>query len=413
MYAEQTTMNKILAWTPEIGNVQGGFYPPQSQIIPDCKDNLLTNINSAALLLPYAKITSADANILTQASGHLHYNVQRLGMEDTATYTVTAVALDPWITIPATTKTYINPSLLQNIADSFGYTINPATPNKQPIRYVLKINNGLYDLTDTVQFFYGKFSSVIPISTSSFSSWNNNGWSVSNQIFHSAPSSFKSSLPNTNYPNNDIITIALKDTLDLTNAQLAYLQFYTRWDIEPKYDYVVVDVAEAGTNNWTSLCGKYTKPGDYDQPFLAPVYDDHQYDWLLEQMDLGPYLGKKVNLSISLYSDFFSNYSGMYIDDMQVTTVQDSTLTVANFTKTGQLTVYPNPAHDQLNVFLNDTQPGNSYLTLFDALGRKAATASFTQKLSLDVSTLAPGIYYLQVYNNDRVLPVQKIEIIR
>jgi carboxypeptidase T len=413
MYGEQTTKNKIISWTPEIGEVQSGFYPPISQIMPDCKKNLLTNVNAAALILPYARITSQDENILTKLNGYLHYSIQRLGLKDTATYTVTAQALDNWITIPPVTKTYTNPALLQNILDSISYTLNPATPNKQAIRYVLKINNGLYDIRDTVQFFFGKAYTITNIPTSSFTNWINNGWSVNTQVFHSSPSSLKSSLPNSNYSDNDFISITLKDTIDLTKAVKAYLQFYAKWDIEPKYDYALVEVNQVGTWNWTALCGKYTKPGDYDQPTDAPVYDDHQYGWLLEQMDLGAYMGKKINLRFSLTSDQGQTYSGIYIDDVQVRMIRDTVTGVTDVVANEGIAVYPNPANDRVSVVLGDNYSGISTLSLYDGIGRKVASSTFTHKTTINVSGLANGLYYLHVYNKERSLPVQKIELLK
>ncbi len=64
MYGETTTKNKIFAFTPEVGADEYGFYGPASNIIPDCKNNLPMNINTASLLLPYADVTSADVNNL-------------------------------------------------------------------------------------------------------------------------------------------------------------------------------------------------------------------------------------------------------------------------------------------------------------------------------------------------------------
>jgi carboxypeptidase T len=414
MYGEQTTKNKILAWTPEIGNVGNGFYPPAYQIIPDCKANLGANVMAAALILPYAKISTLDPNILTQQNGFLHFNFQRLGQKDTATYTVTAQALDSWITIPAVSKTFTNPGLLPNIADSFSYSINSATPNNQPIRYILKVNNGLYDLRDTIQFYYAKHYLEVNLPTNSFSKWNNYGWSINTQAYHSAPSSFKSSLANSNYPGGDDLLLTLKDTIDLSHAIKAYLQFYTRWDIEAKYDYAVVNCKETTNWNWTSLCGKYTKPGEYGQPMDAPVYDDHQYDWKLEQMDLGAYLGKKINLQFELVSDFDMNYPGIFIDDIKITMVRDSALGVTSILPDAILNIYPNPAGNEINIQVNNTNLKTLTATVIDVFGKEIVTKQFNGVSTVvNTTNLAEGIYTVKIFNEQFSYPVKKVEIIR
>lgn len=413
MYGEQVTKNKIFAWTPEIGEVQYGFYPPIYKILPDCKANLMTNLNTAALLLPYAKITTADPNILTSASGYLHYDIQRLGL-GSGTYTVTAQALDNWISISPGSKMYSNLNSLQVLTDSISYTLDANTPNNTAVRYVLTVNNGFYDVTDTVQFFYGKYHSDYTPATNSLASWNNSGWSINTSRYHSAPSSVKSSPTAGSYPNNSNLTLFLKDVIDLTAVKRAYLQFYTWWDIEPKYDYVTVSVAPVMTNNWTSLCGRHTKPGDYNQPLSAPVYDDHQYDWILEQMDLTPFAGQKVNIQFELVSDAAENYDGFYFDDLQITTVLDSALNVSNISSAAGLAIYPNPADDKVTIDLKSTELKNARVAFYDCLGRLVKGYELNKPITvLDINELTSNIYYLKIYNDQYSLPVQKLQLRR
>jgi carboxypeptidase T len=414
MYADLSTKNKILAWTPEIGSVQFGFYPPAYQTIPDCQAVLSSNLDAAALLLPYGKISTEDPAILTTANGHLHYRLQSLGTA-TGVFTVTAQSLNTRLTINATPKVHTNPNLLQIIVDSLSYTIDNSTGNNQSLKYILKVNNGYYDVIDTIEFYYGKYSSVTTPSMVSFTNWINNGWSLNTINHFSAPSSFKSSPTAGNYPDASSLTLQLKDTVNLTKAVRAYLQFYTRWDIEPKNDYLTVDVTETGTGTWNTLCGRFTKPGDYNQPFDVPVYDDHQYDWLLEEMDLGAYLGKKIQLRFDLETDPDLNYDGFYFDDIRVVTVMDSVAaSVPGIIEANSVSVYPNPAHTQLTININNVNNTGVQAILYDCFGRQVKALSITDtKTIVDISTLAPGIYFLKLFTHESALPVQKIEIVR
>ena len=411
MYAEQSTKPKIYAFTPEIGEVSNGFYPPSSQILPDCKRNLLANVNVAALLVPYAKINSADPNIITQTSGYIHYNIQRLGLSDTGKYTVTATPLDNWISIPSPFfKQHIGLGMLQNLTDSIPYTLHPNITNNQAVKFVLKVNNGHYDITDTVEFFYGKFTKIIKPSMDNMNDWMHTGWSVNTTHYHTAPASFKSSPDNGYYPNNAFATVRMKNKVDLKNTLRAYLQYYAKWDIEPKYDWVLVNAIETGAGS-TALCGKYTKPGEYGQPTNAPIYDDHQYDWFLEQMDLTGYAGKEVDIQFTLETDAGATYDGFYFDDFQVIAIIDSPNHIAEL-GAEQFKVYPNPAQDRFTIIMQ--QPDNTVATLTDAMGRIVKEIKIsTQQTSVDIASLSSGIYYLKIVNSDAVLPVQKIEVLR
>src|SRR5690606_33745613 len=113
-------------------------------------------------------------------------------------------------------KSYNNINLLEIVSDSMSYTLAPNTPNNQAVRYVLHVDNQHYIISDTVEFFYGKFNSEYNPSTNSLSNWNNSGWSISNSSYHSAPSSIKSSPANGNYPDNSALILQLQDPIDLT-----------------------------------------------------------------------------------------------------------------------------------------------------------------------------------------------------
>jgi hypothetical protein len=66
------------------------------------------------------------------------------------------------------------------------------------------------------------------------------------------------------------------------------------------------------------------------------------------------------------------------------------------------LSVFPNPAHDVLNVSLKTPAPNGSLLRLFDATGREILRRDFVQNEVLAVGHLAKGIYLVQVSIEDK-----------
>jgi hypothetical protein len=61
------------------------------------------------------------------------------------------------------------------------------------------------------------------------------------------------------------------------------------------------------------------------------------------------------------------------------------------------LTVFPNPAHDVLNVSLKTPAPNGSLLRLFDASGKEVLRREFYQNDVLKVGHLAKGVYLLKM----------------
>ena len=412
MYGDVSGKPKIFAFTPEIGANYYGFYPPASQIIPDCQANLLSNINCASLLLPYAEIKHTDKKILTATSGYVHYDVHRLGFPDTATFTAKIIPLDSWMTASTATHTYSSLTMLQTVSDSFSYTISSSAPNGQLISYVLQLNNGFYNTYDTVHFYLGwDLYSNTDLSTSSLTDWINSGWGVCTNTWYSAPSCLQSTSTGTgDYLDNVDATLSTARPIELTNSLHAYLQFHAKWAIETDFDSVVVSASVVGSGIWTPLCGLYTK---YTHDY--PVYDGQQSNWVREEMDLGDYLGKKINIQFELASDGAGNDKGFFIDDISVTTVGYSGEgAVDNITGTGSaLAVYPNPAHDNVTILCTGYNFKEPLLaTLYDCTGRDCLTTKLSAKnQEIDLHHLCNGIYYLKVTGSGTSFPVKKIVV--
>ena len=419
-YGEQVTKNKIMSMTPETGLSEFGFYTPASNIIPDCINNLRTNINAATLLLPFAQMNSDDEKILTAPAGYLHYDLQRIGFPDTATYTVTMTSFDSRLTITGAPQVYTNLTPLQKVADSFSYAIASGTPNGQLLRYELSVYNGYYYMRDTLSFYYGKYSNNLVPNTNTLTEWSASGWNTCSTTYYSAPASLGSSPTGcANYDDNTSAELMLNDTIDLSHSLQAYLYFYCRWGIESTYDYLVAEAAPIGSGSWQPLCGRFTKPGSTSQLHSEPIYDGQHPEWVQEEMDLSAYLGQKINVRFTMVADPGVNYSGFYIDNMNAITVQDSASSVAlsiHNTATNAaptISTYPNPAHDKLNIIVNGYSFAHPLQSaLYDCLGRKVMNISlYNQVVTIDVQNLAPGIYYLKTEGGDIQLPVSKIEI--
>jgi hypothetical protein len=418
MYGETTTKNKVFAFTPEVGDDEYGFYGSATNIEHDCKNNLAMNVKTAALLLPYAEVTGLDDKILVAPSGYLHYNIRRLGIPDGATFTVTITPLNSYLTVPSTPKIYTGLTLLQEVSDSFSYSLSASTPNGQQTGYVLKTNNGLYDTYDTIRFYYGMKYNITTPSTSTLSDYSSSDWSVCTGQYHSAPSALKSSATCGNYTDGTTATLQLTTPVDLTYSTEAWLRFWGRWGIESKYDYFSVQATIDGFFDWQPLCGSRTRRGTMYQIYDKPVYDAQQPEWVKEHLSLNDYLGQKVLLKFELVSDAANNYDGVSLDDIEVRSIQDTPSYVDRITSgSARVFTYPNPAGNTLTVILPTTLTNTAATAhITDCLGRELLTFNLSSDgaTRLDVSKLPEGLYMLKVISAATSVPdVQKIVICR
>jgi len=80
-------------------------------------------------------------------------------------------------------------------------------------------------------------------------------------------------------------------------------------------------------------------------------------------------------------------------------------------TNNNELIIYPNPSQNVLNIeFENNFNNQNYTLKIVDVLGRTSTSLSMTtsNKISLDLSKLPNGIYFLQVWEEEQLISTKK-----
>jgi hypothetical protein len=65
---------------------------------------------------------------------------------------------------------------------------------------------------------------------------------------------------------------------------------------------------------------------------------------------------------------------------------------------TGNIKIYPNPAHSELYISINDQQ--TSEIEIYNMLGSLVIRKKITQSEKMDISDLSPGTYILKIKSN-------------
>ncbi|MCA2222839.1 M14 family metallopeptidase [Nonomuraea aurantiaca] len=143
----------------------------------------------------------------------------------------------------------------------------------------------------------------------------------------------------------------LTKTVDLTGKTSGDLSFWTSYDTEADWDFLTVEAHTVGGDDWTTLpdvnghtsqsTGSSCNPPSggegwralhpftqrYQGPGCAPTGTSGSWNaasgnsagWQQWKVDLTPYAGKKVELSVSYISDWSTQGAGVFLDDFTVT----------------------------------------------------------------------------------------------
>ena len=398
--ADLATKPKIYAFTPEISDA--GFWPNSSEIENICNSMVFTNLMAAHLITNYATISDQSPLAINNLNGYFSYDIQRLGLEDPANFTVSIVPVSFNILNVGAANSHNNMSLLQSDLDSISFQLDPAIAIGDLVEYNIQVDNGQYVENFLMTKVYGSETNLLTDNGNSISNWDvSQTWNVTNSDYYSPSSSITDS-PNGNYSNNINKTITMNNPVDLTNTLGANMSFWAKWEIEENWDYVQVEVSNDGGNTWTPQCGKYTNLGVADQNAAdgEPLYDGFQTTWVKEEIDLSDYLGSTIIVRFKIVSDQYVNEEGYFFDDFEIN-VMIGANSIENEIWNG-LEYYPNPVTDHLNISIPNLK-GAIEVNVMDYRSRVIQTNSFLngQMINIDMSELSSGIYILQLKNGE------------
>ena len=395
-YGEQTTKPKSLSMTPECGT---DFWPDSSEILPICRDNVYANLTLARLLLPAARVDDISGRLLSSNNNYLKYRIKRI--TDTvspAGFKVSLRVLAPgsW---PANFVTYPTLPAFTSVLDSLPYSLT-GLPSTDTVRFVLSVDNGIYETFDTLTKHIGNVTEVVRLNCNSLPGWTKNNWGFTNTTFVSPSYSITDS-PLGHYPDDDVNELYTDTTYDLSYGVRASLRFKARWDIEQLWDNTAVLVSADNGLTWTPLCGKYTRKGSGDnggtQDLGVPLYDGRQIEWVDEEMDLDEFVGQGIAIKFRMESDQATNFDGFYVDDIVVTLQKPVLLgTDKPVGKAADMQIYPNPTAGTVSLRFPAVAGGSALVNLTDLSGKPVfqnLSDAATGSANLEVSNLPNGVY--------------------
>lgn len=398
MYGDSSLHQKIYSMTPEV-SVGFGFWAPDTEIPSICEENVWSNLLLAKLAGPYGMVTMASSGYITSANSFLYYNFKRLGLDSAGTYTVTVTPLSAGVVSSAATKTYVQPVLLQNYPDSVSVQLAASVQSGDTLLFAVTVDNGLFTESDTISFIYGNPSVLLTENGTALTNWTGT-WGIDFSDYVSAPSSISDS-PQGFYQPNANTVLTYSSPVSLVNSTNAMLQFMAKWQVEPTWDYVQIEITTDNGSTWIPLCGSYTHPGGINQVPGEPLYDGFQNSWVKETILLNDYIGQTIRFRFRLVSDGASEYDGFFIDDLQILTVTPSGLN--SITTPSLVSAYPVPADHQL--YIQSAQLISSgKISVFNNIGMLVSAKRYQTAdgiIKLDASEFAEGIYQFSISDSE------------
>ena len=406
MYGDVQEKEAIYSMTPEVGPAFLGFWPPAALMEDLAKTALRQNINLAQLPHNFGIIDLSYNDDLTGTDGQIEFDLKKYGLLDGSfDLSLNTIVSDILITDPTLT---VAPAFGETSSGSFYFIIGPNTPAGTVIPFVLSIDNGQYvqDLAFEINYIGQGIQETEELLSSGddLNAWEEtNEWGLTSAEYYSAPGSITDSPIGsyTSYADNILTSQAF--TIP-SSADEAWLEFYTKWDIESGYDYVQIQVEDLSNNSIEPLCGLYTTNGaGGSQPLDEPLYDGTQNSWVLELMDLSSYIGQEIQIHYVLRSDFFVEEDGFYFDDMEVYMVSNDIVDyILPIFGQQKVHIFPNPGSHSLNIECSATEM--DYVQVFDLYGRLVhQSIENNAYYQINTSSWRKGMYTIQIQTGESV----------
>lgn len=412
-YGDTSEREKIFGMTPESGGPDDGFWPIIDRIMPICAANVDMNLHQALLAGRYARAIDRSPAILADASGHLVFDLKRLGQEP-GTFTVSLEALQN-ASVTGSDVTFADMEVLEVRRDSIAYDLLPGLVGGDPIRFVLHVDNGIFVFRDTLTKTFGQPEIAFAENGNSINEWDADEWSTTNLHWFSPPSSVTDS-PFGEYDDNTENTITLDEPIDLGDALTARLEFMTRWDIEHAFDLAQV-LASADGVSWTPLCGRFTREGTIYQGEGEPIYDGIQAAWVEESMSLDAFVGGTAWIRFRLASDGGGSRDGFYFDDLRVVMAEAGPVAVEQLHASAELLEsHPNPADASAMIrYALPSSKGALELHVYNSQGAMVRTMQLNGPSGVAVlgtSDLSSGLYHYRLVSPTTITQLERLMVV-
>lgn len=267
-------------------------------------------------------------------------------------------------------------------------------------------------------------------------------WEPTNVNYHSASTSFGIS---------DVGEVNKHNLKYIGNYKVTgdrpVLRFYHNYETEPGADGGFVEISTNNGTSWTNLTNKFIRNGYPSKiayaTFTLPnivAFSGNSNGWIASYIDLSEFKGQDIIVRWRYGSDEQIGGVGWFIDDLEYmdlksyngeacvntnegdtdcasapqegTIIESQTLSSSDL-KQGEMSVFPNPASDYLNISLKTGSTGNFDVNIVTLDGRviksqKIGLTEGANNQTISVHGIPSGCYMIKI-QNDKEYFINKI----
>ncbi|TAE31189.1 MAG: hypothetical protein EAZ92_03330 [Candidatus Kapaibacterium sp.] len=327
MYAGLSGGRKIMAYTPEVGTPDDGFWPSPDRIIPQCAENLSTNRMTAwSAAVNLRPVQSYVRENPQSGATRLVVEVQNIGIQNAQeASSLSARALVRGVSFVRSERSIRALRSTELVREVFDMVFDSNINNGAIIPTEIIITQEQTPRRDTVFVQVREAERVNLFSEAKDTDkWQLGRWAAIADPLTGAPALTDS--PQGLYRSNDNNFVQLARPVSLAGLRSATLEYQARWSVESNGDLAVVQVSDDNGLSWRYLRTSLMKPGTFvpsvgEQGF---GYDGNFPQWIRQEYPLDAWLGKNVLIRFGIISDNGAVFDGMYVRDMALRLYRDS-----------------------------------------------------------------------------------------
>ncbi len=377
-----------LAWAPEIGSEEDGFWPAPERIAPLCREILPAHIAAAWMAGPSSFVTDQH---LVEADGKslLELRITNSGVE--ATPSEMQILLSDFSDINAPLPP-LAPGTSATVRLPLPFELTFAGEARRKVAVQLHAA-GLLRIDTVTMIFHSVDTLLADTYEESLSQWDPDLWYTQNDDERGrvlADSPYEpyalSGIPN---------IIELADPVSLVGYDAVDLRFAARAEIAGIGHRLRIEIGRADEGVWHPVDGEFLqKPRESSSDERTEMRGEHA-SWQQYTISLDEYAGDEILLRMVMETPPPGpRLEGVLIDDLVILGAVDGFSSVRIGPDSATL---PFSAPTIFRDVLQVGGEGDIDLVLYDPLGRKAATGSGRQTVRLSTSSLPPGPYLLQI----------------
>ena len=315
----------IISYVPEVGSTSQGFWPPESDVVDLCLDQVHSNkifafVSGSDIIMHSYELSHDD--MIPGEIVELDFVIQNRGLSDSeADIDININALNEFISLD--TDSYTMSEMDARDSDDFSISLdiadNAPIGSTSGVIVSMECDNS-FNRVDTIEFVIGQRQLIFFDGfENELTNWMLDGdWGL---ISDAATGEFAlTDSPDGDYDEGQETLAELNRFINLDYILSPIVEFTTKWDIESNWDFVRFQ-AYVQDQGWVSLSGAYTEPGSGQpaQPFGEPGYDGLQSDWVNEIILLDQLNGATITgFRFIQTSDNFTEGDGFIVDDFSI-----------------------------------------------------------------------------------------------